>query len=990
MAVTTPTFWKLLEESRLLTAEQVRQLVADFAQSGVAPNDADAAGLAQWLVSRNVLSKYQSKVFLAGQAGPFLYGEYSVYDAVEKGRLVGWFRAVHRPTGHPVLLQFLTGPVVADPRAWAHAAQLALAAGAIHSPHVQRYLEPVDLGTFKFLVSEDLRGASLHDRLAKGGSITPAEACRLVRLAAIGLAQLHACGRAHGDVRPANLWVESASGQQPANLKLLYEPQLLPPPLALSDADPAGRLAQIADFVAPELAQPGKAPDALTDIYALGCTLYSLLAGSPPFAGGTAQQKFLRHASEPIRPLEQFGVSQPLAQLVAFMMAKNPAVRFQSAAMVAEQLTPLVDPQAIHVPAAAPPATLAGYEAWVRQKHAQLAAAPRAAAPPAMPAPMSVPQPPVDLQIELPSAAKTSTKSTDQATAAYQKARKRRQITLVAGTVAAGIALLAGGFYVANWLRSKPAIGDGQEVASTDGAQESPGGDGQREITETSADTKIGDSKVDGAKSAATGGVEVVADDGKLLWASPTSGEPVSFRLLPPEGQVFVIARPAAMRASGEGAKVLTALGPAFAQQRTAWEKLAGIPLDQIERIIIGLHNNNGQFPRTSFVVRPKEPIGREDLLARWGQPAEQKEGAQTWYRGQDWSYYLPSDKEDQGAFLMASAADVQEVAKTGGAPLPLFRDVERLRRSSDGDRHVTVLFNPSFLFNDDGQPLFAQERAKVRPALAWFLGEGLAAVMISAHFDDRSYFEMRMLGSLDKERYTLASELRDRLKSIPGELENYMDRITPPSYWSKLARRYPLMVSALHANMRVGVEEDQAVVNSYLEGPAAHSLVLGGELLIASTPGAAVASSAAEPPAGPKTIEEVLNLKTSMSFASQSLEFAMRDIGDDVKANLLTGSSVEFDIKLMGKDMEKDGITRNQTITDFKQEDKTVAEVLTAMVMKANSPAVPDPAMPGQKLIWVVAPDPDQPDRQVILITTRTAAEREKYKLPPPFVPKG
>jgi hypothetical protein len=149
------------------------------------------------------------------------------------------------------------------------------------------------------------------------------------------------------------------------------------------------------------------------------------------------------------------------------------------------------------------------------------------------------------------------------------------------------------------------------------------------------------------------------------------------------------------------------------------------------------------------------------------------------------------------------------------------------------------------------------------------------------------------------------------------------------------------------------------------------------------------VAAAGPAEPAGPKTIEEVLALKTSMSFGAQSLEFAMRDIADDVRANLLKGSPVEFEIKLMGKDMEKDGITRNQTISDFKQENKTVAEVLTAMVMKANSPNVPDPAQPGQKLIWVVAPDPDKPQRQIVLITTRTAAEREKYTLPAPFQPK-
>ena len=110
---------------------------------------------------------------------------------------------------------------------------------------------------------------------------------------------------------------------------------------------------QMADYLAPELMHPGRAPDPLTDIYALGCTLYAMLAGNPPFAGGSLQQKMARHAGEAIRPLELFGVPQPLAQLVAYLMAKNPAVRYQSAALVAEQLAAFVDPAALYRPAAA-------------------------------------------------------------------------------------------------------------------------------------------------------------------------------------------------------------------------------------------------------------------------------------------------------------------------------------------------------------------------------------------------------------------------------------------------------------------------------------------------------------------------------------------------------------------------------------------------------------------------------------------------------------
>jgi hypothetical protein len=292
-------------------------------------------------------------------------------------------------------------------------------------------------------------------------------------------------------------------------------------------------------------------------------------------------------------------------------------------------------------------------------------------------------------------------------------------------------------------------------------------------------------------------------------------------------------------------------------------------------------------------------------------------------------------------------------------------------------------------LFNDDGEPLFAAERAKVRQPLAWFLGENLQAACISGNFGDESYFEMRMLASLDKEPYQLAQELRDRLDKVPAALEDYFVSLNPPPYWKKLAFRYPGMVRELHAQMRVGVENEQAIANSVLPATAAHNLVLGGELLVATTPGQVATVGAAPAATGPKTIVEALQWKTSYSFDQQSLEFAMRDLAEDVKSNL-KNASFEFAIKIIGDDLKIDGITRNQSIRDFKQENQTVADILTALVRKANPvTTVKDPSEKDQKLVWVIGPDPDNPGQQVVLITTRAAATAKKYTLPVPFLAK-
>ena len=170
---------------------------------------------------------------------------------------------------------------------------------------MQRFFEVVELPKFKILVSEDLRGKSVEEKLA-AGRFPAAEACRIARLAALGLAQMHERGRVHGDVRPANILLEPVA-HHPGHVKLLVEAHEPPQPIDLSQQDAEGRLAKMADYLAPELMTAGRSPDALTDIYALGCTLYTLLAGKPPFAGGSVQEKMARHASEAIKPLECFG-----------------------------------------------------------------------------------------------------------------------------------------------------------------------------------------------------------------------------------------------------------------------------------------------------------------------------------------------------------------------------------------------------------------------------------------------------------------------------------------------------------------------------------------------------------------------------------------------------------------------------------------------------------------------------------------------------------
>src|SRR5262249_4398112 len=157
-------------------------------------------------VASRAISRYQAMVLLAGHPGPFVYGDYIVYDRAEEPRLGGMFRAVHAPTGHPVCLYFLTGAAAQDPQRFAALSQWCAQTSQVRSPHVARAYHLVDTGTYKFVVLEDLRGETLEQKLA-AGPVASAIACGWVRHAALGLGQMHQLGQLHGELRPANVWI---------------------------------------------------------------------------------------------------------------------------------------------------------------------------------------------------------------------------------------------------------------------------------------------------------------------------------------------------------------------------------------------------------------------------------------------------------------------------------------------------------------------------------------------------------------------------------------------------------------------------------------------------------------------------------------------------------------------------------------------------------------------------------------------------------------
>ena len=193
-----------------------------------------------------------------------------------------------------------------------------------------------------YLILEFVEGHDLACVVEQRGPLPAAEACEVIRRAALGLEHLHKHGLVHRDVKPANLML-TPSGQVKV-LDLGVARRLHVPAMGKQITSPRQFLGT-PDYVAPEQCLDCHAVDGRADIYALGCTLYELLTGQPPFTGPDHRSVYLKmkaHVEAAVPPIRERrpDVPERLAAALERMLAKDRAGRFVTAAGVVAALQP--------------------------------------------------------------------------------------------------------------------------------------------------------------------------------------------------------------------------------------------------------------------------------------------------------------------------------------------------------------------------------------------------------------------------------------------------------------------------------------------------------------------------------------------------------------------------------------------------------------------------------------------------------------------------
>ena len=199
----------------------------------------------------------------------------------------------------------------------------------------------IHVGPSLVLTMEYVKGFDLAKIVKAKGPLPIAHACNFIHQAALGLQHAHERGMVHRDIKPANLMV--GEGKK-AVVKVLDFGLAKVTSEGHTDSNLTreGQMVGTPDFIAPEQIRDAKSADIRADIYSLGCTIYYLLSGGPPFRGEHLWDIYQAHFSMDAGPLNMVRPDVPveLAAVVAKMMAKEPERRFQTPAEVAQALTP--------------------------------------------------------------------------------------------------------------------------------------------------------------------------------------------------------------------------------------------------------------------------------------------------------------------------------------------------------------------------------------------------------------------------------------------------------------------------------------------------------------------------------------------------------------------------------------------------------------------------------------------------------------------------
>jgi serine/threonine-protein kinase len=296
------------------------------------------------------------------QSGAFVHRvvaeRYRLVALVGEGGMGAVYRAEHIRMGKALALKILRGDFAREPGAVDRFVAEARIVSRLSHPHTIAVFDFGEIdgdGSGFYLAMEYVPGKDLATVLREGGPLSEERAAEIGQQILGSLAEAHDAGIVHRDMKPGNVMlVRTRSGEDFVKVldfgiaKLRHAPADAPGaglPQAGSTTTSAGAIVGTPSYLAPEQAR-GEPVDPRTDLYAVGCLLYELVSGKPPFVAPTPLAVVAAHLRDEPRPLAASvpGVSRGFSDVVHRALRKRPADRFPSADAMREALAEASEP----------------------------------------------------------------------------------------------------------------------------------------------------------------------------------------------------------------------------------------------------------------------------------------------------------------------------------------------------------------------------------------------------------------------------------------------------------------------------------------------------------------------------------------------------------------------------------------------------------------------------------------------------------------------
>src|ERR1700722_18007856 len=252
-------------------------------------------------------------------------GHFRIEATIGSGGMGAVFRAVDERLDRIVALKVLSHSLSRDTGSIQRFLNEARAAARLDHDNIARvYYVGEDRG-LNFIAHEFVTGRTVRDIIRDHGALDPREAVNYALQLAAALRHTAAAGVVHRDIKPSNIIITPRGRAKLVDLGLAKKVASE----SFGDLTIAGTTLGTFDYISPEQAKDPRNVDVRSDIYSLGCTLYHMLTGTPPYPEGTVLQKLLDHQAKdvPDPAAKNPRISPQLSAIVRRMMAPDPRDR---------------------------------------------------------------------------------------------------------------------------------------------------------------------------------------------------------------------------------------------------------------------------------------------------------------------------------------------------------------------------------------------------------------------------------------------------------------------------------------------------------------------------------------------------------------------------------------------------------------------------------------------------------------------------------------